>query len=338
MPADELHRFAPNAGRPVFPEFLMDPKQLANSHPGDQAVSSTLMRWVGNTPLLSLDRLSADLPPGVRLMAKAEWFNPGGSVKDRPAVGILQGALASGRVSPETVLLDSTSGNMGIAYATYGAALGLRLHLAIPSNASRERLRILRALGAELTLTDPTEGTEGARVVAAELAATYPARYLYLDQYSNPANWQAHYATTGPELLKQTKGKITHFVAGLGTTGTMTGVGRYLRARIPGLACISVQPDGPLHGLEGLKHLASSNVPLIFDERVPTDSRSVSTEAAFAMARRLAREEGMLVGVSAAAAAVAALQVAAKLEQGLVVTLFPDSGWKYLDAPFWSEP
>ncbi len=315
----------------------MNATQYVESHFPAPAAPAQLTRWVGNTPLLPLDRLGAELAPGVRVMAKAEWFNPGGSVKDRPAVAILQAAMASNRITDETVLLDSTSGNMGIAYATYGAALGLRLHLAIPSNASRERLQILRAFSVELTLTDPTEGTEGARAVAAELATANPGRYLYLDQYSNPANWRAHFETTGPELLQQTKGEITHFVAGLGTTGTMTGTGRYLREHVPGIACISVQPDGPLHGLEGLKHLASSRVPSIFDEGVPTQHVAVSTEAAYAMARRLAREEGLLVGVSAAAAAVAAFQVAERLERGLVAAVFPDSGWKYLDAPFWSE-
>ncbi len=316
----------------------MNEKLHTASPSSSLAAPSQLTRWVGNTPLLPLDRVGAELSPGVRLLAKAEWFNPGGSVKDRPAVAILQAAIASGRIMAETVLLDSTSGNMGIAYATYGAALGLRLHLAIPSNASRERLQILRALGVELTLTDPTEGTEGARAVAAEMAAAHPGRYLYLDQYSNPANWRAHYETTGPELLRQTKGEISHFVAGLGTTGTMTGAGRFLRENVPDIACISLQPDGPLHGLEGLKHLASSHVPSIFDESVPTDSLMVSTEAAYAMARRLARQEGLLVGVSSAAAAVAALQVAESLTRGVVVALFPDSGWKYLEAPFWSEP
>jgi S-sulfo-L-cysteine synthase (O-acetyl-L-serine-dependent) len=304
----------------------------------DPTAVSHLTRWVGNTPLLTLERIGAELPPRVRLMAKAEWFNPGGSVKDRPAVAILQAAQASGQVKPDTVLLDSTSGNMGIAYATFGAALGLRLHLAIPANASPERLRILRALGVDLTLTDPTEGSEGARRVAAEMADAIPGRYLYLDQYSNPANPLSHYRTTGPEMLQQTRGEITHFVAGLGTTGTMTGAGRFLREHLPRIACVAVQPDGPLHGLEGLKHLPTTQVPSIFDDRVPTETRAVSTESAYAMARRLAREEGLLVGVSAAAAAEAALQIARRLEHGLVVALFPDSGWKYLDSPFWSEP
>jgi cysteine synthase B len=313
--------------------FAKAPETARPAHP----VKSPLTRWVGNTPLLPLDRLGADLAPGVRLLGKAEWFNPGGSVKDRPAAAILQSAIDSGRIGPDTVLLDSTSGNMGIAYATYGAALGLRLHLAIPSNASRERLQILRALGVELTLTDPTEGTEGARSVAAEMAAAHPQRYLYLDQYSNPANWQAHYQSTGPELMKQTNGGITHFIAGLGTTGTMTGAGRYLRENLPSIACISVQPDGPLHGLEGLKHLPSSQVPSIFDERVPTDILTIPTEAAYAMARRLAREEGLLVGISAAAAVAAAVQIAEPLEEGVLVAILPDSGWKYLDAPFWSQ-
>lgn len=316
----------------------MSPTQALELLQPAQAAPAQLTRWVGNTPLLPLERLGAHLPPQLRLMAKAEWFNPGGSVKDRPAVAILQAAMGSGQVTVDKILLDSTSGNMGIAYATYGAALGLRLHLTIPSNASRERLQILRALGVELTLTDPTDGTEGARQVAADMADRSPDRYLYLDQYSNPANWLSHYQTTGPELIRQTNGQITHFVAGLGTTGTMTGTGRHLRQALPHVACISVQPDGPLHGLEGLKHLPSSDVPSIFDESVPTRTLAISTEAAYAMARRLARQEGLLVGVSAAAAAVAALQVCEALDEGTVVALFPDAGWKYLDAPFWSAP
>ncbi len=315
----------------------MHPTPVYDTPMAGQAMpTSPLTRWVGNTPLIPLERLSARLPPHVRLLAKAEWFNPGGSVKDRPAVSILEDALASGRLSEGQTLLDSTSGNMGIAYATYAAALGLRVHLAIPANASKERFQVLRALGAELTTTDPTEGTEGARLVAAEMAERSPEQYVYLDQYSNPANWRAHYHGTGPEIVRQTDGRLTHFVAGLGTTGTMTGVGRYLRQALPQVECISVQPDGPLHGLEGLKHLASSHIPLIFDDTIPHRTIQVSTESAYAMTRRLAREEGLLVGVSAAAAAVAALDICESIEQGTVVALFPDAGWKYLDAPFWS--
>jgi len=297
-----------------------------------------LLALIGNTPLLRLRRVTAHLNPLVRVLAKAEWFNPGGSVKDRPAAAILQQALAAGDLTPERVLLDSTSGNMGIAYATLASALGLRVCLAVPSNASPERLAILRAHGVELHLTDPTEGTDGAREVAAQLAQSGPRRYFFADQYRNPANWQAHFATTGPEILKQTRGEVTHFVAGLGTTGTMTGAGRYLRAHAPSVRLVAVQPDGPMHGLEGLKHLPTAHVPEIYDPSVPDEIVTVDTESAYAMARRLARSEGLLVGVSAAAAVDAALRVAERLDQGTVVALLPDSGLKYLGGAFWSRP
>jgi cysteine synthase B len=227
---------------------------------------------------------------------------------------------------------------MGIAYSTLAAPLGLPVHMAVPANASAERLAILRALGAQLTLTDPTEGSDGARRVAAQMAAEHPATFYYADQYDHPANWESHFGTTGPELLAQTNGRMTHFVAGLGTTGTVTGVGRYLRQHAPLVRVVGVQPATPLHGLEGLKHLATSPVPGIFDPSVVAEMIAVETEEAYAMARRLARQAGLLVGVSAAAAAVAALRVAADLERGLIVVLFPDSGLKYLGHEFWSAP
>ncbi len=292
---------------------------------------------VGNTPLLRLRHVTRDLPPTVEVYAKAEWYNPGGSVKDRPASAILRRALLEGELGDGHILLDSTSGNMGIAYATLGAALGIQVHLTVPANASRPRLTILRALGAQLTLTDPLEGSDGARRVARALATEHPHRYYYADQYSNEANWKAHYHTTGPEILAQTGGRVTHFVAGLGTTGTLVGSGRFLKEHIPGLRLVAVQPDAPLHGLEGLKHIPTSDVPSIFDPGLPDETIPVSTEQAYAMAVRLAREEGLLVGTSAAAAAVVALQVAARLEAGVVVTLFPDSAMKYLDEPLWRE-
>jgi cysteine synthase B len=227
---------------------------------------------------------------------------------------------------------------MGIAYATLAAPLGLPIHLAIPANASPERLMILKALGASLTLTDPTEGSDGAREVAAQLAAEKPERFLYADQYSHPANWQAHYHTTGPEVIRQSGGRVTHFVAGLGTTGTITGTGRFLKRHSPAIRVVGVQPATPLHGLEGLKHLATSPVPSIYDPTVADVMIAVETEEAYAMARRLAREEGLLVGVSAAAAAVAALRIADGLKRAVVVVLFPDSGLKYLGQEFWSRP
>jgi len=295
-----------------------------------------LQAAVGNTPLLPLRRL-ARLSPGVQVYAKAEWFNPGGSVKDRPALNILRMALAEGRLSAGQRLLDSTSGNMGIAYATFGAALGIPVTLAIPSNASPERLAILRALGAELVLTDPLEGSDGALRVARWMAAEAPERYCYADQYNNPANWQAHYLTTGPEIVQQTGGGLTHFVAGLGTSGTLMGTGRYLRQRNPAIQIVAFQPDGAFHGLEGLKHMPTAIQPGIFDPTLPDRTLEISTEAAYEMTLRLARQEGLFVGISSGAAAVAALQVAAELETGLVVTLFPDAGYKYLSEKFWER-
>jgi cysteine synthase B len=269
------------------------------------------------------------------VLGKAEWYNPSGSVKDRPAASILREALRDGALQPEQILLDSTSGNMGIAYATFGASLGLRMNLVIPANASRERFQILQALGVELTISDPAEGSEGARQVASDMAASQPDRFFYLNQYDNPANWQAHFETTGPELLQQTQGRITHFVAGLGTSGTLVGVGRYFRQSAPGVACIAVQPDGPLHGLEGLKHLATSDVPGIYDPDIPARTMAIATETAYATARSLAKAEGLLVGPSAAAAIAAALELGRTLSQATIVALLPDSAWKYLDSPVW---
>ncbi len=299
-------------------------------------VPTGLLGRVGGTPLIRLQRLTAGLPPGVELFAKAEWMNPSGSVKDRPAAWILKRALDDGGLSDGRILLDSTSGNMGIAYASFAAGLGVRVHLALPANAGPERIAILRALGADLTLTDPTEGSDGARTVAAEMAAEDPSRFFYADQYSHPANWQAHFHTTGPEIVAQTQGRVTHFVAGLGTTGTITGAGRYLRDAVPAVRIVGVQPATPMHGLEGLKHLATSPVPAIFDPTVVDEMIEVETEQAYEMARRIAREEGLLVGVSAAAAAAASLELARRLEQAVVVAVFPDSGLKYLGHDFWS--
>jgi cysteine synthase B len=285
---------------------------------------------VGNTPLIQLWRVTAGISINVKVFAKAEWFNPSGSVKDRPALNILRTALAEGKLAPGKRLLDSTSGNMGIAYAILGKALGVPVTLAIPVNASSERLTVLRALGAELVLTDPLEGSDGATRVARQMAAEHPERYFYANQYDNPANWQSHYYSTGPEILQQTNCRLTHFVAGLGTTGTLTGVGRYLRQYNPDIQLVAVQPDAAFHGLEGLKHLATAIQPGIYDPGLPNRTVQVSTESAHGMVRRLAREEGLFVGVSSGAAAVAALQVAAELEEGVIVALFPDAGYKYL--------
>jgi len=286
---------------------------------------------VGNTPLLPLNKLSSH----VKVSAKAEWFNPGGSVKDRPALNIIQAALAAGELPPGRRLLDSTSGNMGIAYATLGVPLGIQVTLAIPSNASQERMTILKALGADLVLTDPLEGSDGAIEVAIDMASQHPDLYFYADQYNNPANWQAHYLSTGPEIIEQSIGQVTHFVAGLGTSGTLMGVGRYLRQYNPNIKLVGVQPDAAFHGLEGLKHMPTAIVPGIYEPSFLDQVIEVSTESAYEMTLRLAREEGLFVGVSSGAAAIAALQVAENLDQGSVVTVFPDAGYKYLSEKFW---
>jgi len=311
--------------------ILVDPKVTLKAPPRLGLESA-----VGNTPLLPLHRL-ASLPLEVQVYAKAEWFNPGGSVKDRPALNILRNALAEGRLSGGKRLLDSTSGNMGIAYATFGAAMDIPVTLAIPANASPERLLILRALGAELILTDPLEGSDGAIRVARQMAAERPQHFFYADQYNNPANWQAHYLTTGPEIVQQTGGQLTHFVAGLGTSGSLMGIGRYLRQYDSAIQLIAVQPDAPFHGLEGLKHMPSAIQPGIFDPTLPDRTLEVSTEAAHEMVLRLARQEGLFAGVSSGAAVAAALQVAAELDKGVVVTLLPDAGVKYLSEKFWER-
>ena len=298
----------------------------------------SLAYHVGNTPLLPLRRVTSNLSQRTRVFAKAEWFNPGGSVKDRPALNIIQSAILNGDLENGKRLLDSTSGNMGISYATFGAALGIPVTLALPANASPERISILKALGAELILTDPLEGSDGAILKARELAAEFPDKYWYANQYSNEANWQAHYVSTGPEIVRQTNGQITHFVAGLGTSGTFTGTSRYLNDQLPHVKTIAFQPNAPFHGLEGLKHMPTSIKPGIYDEALAGNPLEVQTEAAHEMVIRLAREEGLFVGISSAAAAVAALQVASELEEGVVVTVFPDAGYKYLsDKKLWER-
>jgi cysteine synthase B len=293
---------------------------------------------VGNTPIIPLDRIfDGRIPEGVRILAKAEWFNPSGSVKDRPAASILEQALMNGHLTGDRVFLDSTSGNMGISYATLGAALGIPIHLAIPENATPERLTILRAYGVRLTLTDPLEGSEGAHEAALEMASLHPERYFYADQYSNPANWQAHFNTTGPELFEQTHGEITHFVAGMGTTGTITGTGRYLKECDASIQIVGVQPDSPFHGLEGLKHLPTEGSPEIYDPSVVDEIRLIGTEPSYDMLMQLTTKEGLFVGVSAAAAVLAAYQLATELTCGSIVVLLPDSGMKYLSQPFWRQ-
>jgi cysteine synthase B len=285
---------------------------------------------VGNTPLLKLRHITQGLSPRVEVYAKAEWFNPGGSIKDRPALNILRNALEHGLLADGKRLLDSTSGNMGISYATFGAVLGVPVTLVLPSNASPERLAILRALDAELILTDPLEGSDGALRIARKMAVENPQRYFYANQYDNPANWQAHYYTTGPEIIHGTDGRITHFIAGLGTSGTLMGVGRYLREYNPEIQLIAVQPDTAFHGLEGLKHMPSAIKPKIFQPDLPDRITEIETEDAYEMVRRLTREEGLFTGISSGAAAAAAFKVASELDEGIVVTVFPDAGYKYL--------
>ena len=301
-----------------------------------KAIEDGLEARVGNTPLLPLRRVTSGLPRQIQVFAKAEWFNPGGSVKDRPALNIIRTAIANGDLISGKRLLDSTSGNMGISYATFGAAMGIPVTLCLPANASPERITILRVLGAEVILTDPSEGSDGAIRVARQMAAEKPDTYWYANQYNNDANWQAHYLTTGPEILAQTNGQVTHFVAGLGTSGTLMGTGRYLREQLTNVKIIAAQPDAPFHGLEGLKHMPSAIQPGIFDPAFADETVEVQTEAAHEMVRRLAREEGLFVGISSGAAMVAAMQVASRIKEGVIVTLFPDAGYKYLsDKALW---
>ncbi|GBC94576.1 Cysteine synthase [bacterium HR16] len=292
---------------------------------------------IGNTPLIRLRRVTEHLAPAVEVYVKAEWFNPGGSVKDRPAWNMIRVAEAQGLLTPDKIIIDATSGNTGIAYAMIGAARGYRVQLCLPANANAERKRMLRAFGAELILTDPREQTDGAIRKVQEIVSADPDRYFYPDQYNNPANWQAHYYGTGVEIWEQTSGRVTHFVAGMGTTGTLMGTGRRLKEYNPHVQLIAVQPDGPFHGLEGLKHLQTALVPGIYDPAVPDEIVEISTESAHAMARRLAREEGLFVGISAAAAICVALQTAERLSSGVVVAIAPDGGSRYITDPLWEE-
>src|SRR4051812_36994056 len=299
-----------------------------------------LLDLVGNTPLLRLERVAERLP-GIELLGKAEWANPGGSVKDRAASAIVKAAIASGELATGKRLLDSTSGNTGIAYAMIGAALGFSVTLCVPSNVSPERKRILNAYGAEIIYTDPAEGSDGAMLKARELAAAEPDKYFYADQYSNDNNWLAHYHGTANEIWKQTEGRVTHFVSMLGTTGTFVGVTRRLKEMDPRVQCISLQPDSPFHGIEGGKHLLSAIVPEIYDPLLGDGNLEISTEAAYDMCKRLAREEGLLVGISAAAAVVGCLEIAKQCaerrEEAVIVTVLCDNADKYLSERFWQE-
>jgi S-sulfo-L-cysteine synthase (O-acetyl-L-serine-dependent) len=304
-----------------------------------QQAGATLEAQIGNTPLIGFRRVTAHLPANVNVYAKAEWTNPGGSVKDRAALNIIRTAERDGKLAPGTTLVDSTSGNTGIAYAMLGAARGLRVKLFLPANASAERITILNAYGVDLVLTDPLDGSDGAIRAVRELVAHDPDGYFYADQYNNPANWQAHYLTTAPEIWEQTEGTVTHFIAGLGTSGTLMGTGRRLKEYNAEVQIISLQPDSPFHGLEGLKHMPTAIKPGIYNDGLADLNLGISTEETYTMAHRLAREEGLLVGISAASALVGALKVAeAAAERGeaaTIVTLFPDNAYKYLSHAPW---
>ena len=295
-----------------------------------------MLDLIGNTSLIRLGRIRPQ-SPDVEVYAKAEWENPGGSVKDRPAFNIIREAEAAGLMSADKILIDSTSGNTGIAFAMIGAAKNYRVKLCMPSNVSTERKRILKAYGAEIDYTDPMEGSDGAIRRVREVVKQNPGIYFYANQYDNPANWGAHYRSTAPEIFEQTEGRVTHFVAGLGTSGTFIGTARKLKELDPKIQCLSFQPDSPFHGLEGMKHMPTALKPGIYDTSVADENLEIATEDAHIMTLRLAREEGLLVGVSAGAAMVAALKVANRLIRGVVVTIFPDSGDKYLSERFWDE-
>jgi S-sulfo-L-cysteine synthase (O-acetyl-L-serine-dependent) len=302
--------------------------------------SASILSQIGGTPLVRLQRIPAALP-GIEIYCKAEYFNPGGSVKDRPAMNMILEGEKCGKLDAGRSILDATSGNTGIAYAMIGAARGYKVKLCLPSNASHERKRILKAYGAEIVFTDPGEGSDGAIRKCREIFATDPDRYFYPDQYNNPANWQAHFETTSPEIIEQTGGRITHFVTGLGTSGTFTGVSRRMRRDMPAVKCYSAQPASGFHGLEGLKHMPSSIVPGIYDPSLADGNLWVETEDAQRMVRRMAREEGLLVGVSSGGNVSAALNVgrdlAARGESGVIVTVLCDSADKYLSEHFWDE-
>ena len=292
---------------------------------------------IGNTPLVRLHRIEQDAP-GVEIYGKAEFFNPGGSVKDRPALNMILEGEKSGKLTPGKIILDATSGNTGIAYAMIGAARGYKVRLCLPRNVSPERKKILSAYGAEIIYTPPAEQSDGAIRMVKTLYAENPDLYFYPDQYGNNANWQAHYQTTGPEIWRQTDERITHFVAGLGTTGTMMGTGRFLKSVAPGVKLVAMQPDSPFNGLEGLKHLETAIVPPIYDPTLADENVECRTEDAYVMVKRLAREEGLLVGISAGGNVHSALQVAKKSPPGsVIVTILCDSADRYLSERFWNE-
>ena len=296
---------------------------------------ASLLDLIGNTPLIKLANMVEN--PRVEIYGKAEWANPGGSVKDRPALNMILEGERTGALTRDKTIIDATSGNTGIAYAMVAAARGYRVKLCLPKNASEERKRILEAYGAELVLTDPLAGSDGAILAVREIVAADPDKYFYPDQYNNPANWRAHYETTGVEIFEQTAGRVTHFVAGLGTSGTFIGTGRRLRELKPGVKLISMQPDSPFHGLEGMKHMETAIVPGIYDPTIADEQLEVSTEDAHDMVKRLARREGWFVGISSGANVVAAMTVAERIDEGVIVTILCDDASKYLSEKFWNE-
>src|SRR3984893_11829033 len=306
-----------------------------------ETLGHSLIERIVNTPLLRLDAVTTDLP-GVALLGKAEWYNPGGSVKDRAAANIVAEARRNGRLGPGKILLDATSGNTGIAYAMLGAAEGFPVTLCMPENVSRERKQILQGYGANILYTDPADGSDGAIRMARELARNHPDQYFYADQYSNEANWKAHYHGTANEIWQQTQGRVTHFVSMLGTSGTFVGTTRRLKELNPAVQCISLQPDSSFHGIEGAKHMATAIVPKIYDASLADQDLEISTEDSYAMARQMSRKAGLLVGISAAAAVVGCLKIARDLnlknrEEAVIVTILCDSGDKYLSERFWNE-
>ena len=309
--------------------------------PLGETLGHSLIERIGNTPLLRLDALTRELP-GVALLGKAEWYNPGGSVKDRAASNIVIEGRRTGLLRPGKILLDATSGNTGIAYAMLGAAEGFPVTLCMPENVSRERKQILHGYGANILYTDPADGSDGAIRMARELASKHPDQYFYADQYSNDANWKAHYTGTANEIWQQTQGRVTHFVSMLGTSGTFVGTTRRLKELNPSVQCVSLQPDSSFHGIEGAKHMASAIVPKIYDENLADQNLEIATEDAYAMARQLSRGAGLLVGISAAAAVVGSLKIARdvslkKNQEAVIVTILCDSGDKYLSERFWTE-
>lgn len=323
------------SNRSFSPTYLAPPPAKAAFGTAGRSV----LELIGNTPLLRLSRVAPEFT-NVQFCAKAEWCNPGGSVKDRAALSMIQAGLAGGTLRSGKTIIDATSGNTGISYATIGAALGYPVKLCLPDSASQERKRILAALGAELVITPGDEGTDGAIRRVHEIVAAAPDRYFYPDQYSNPANWRAHYRTTAKEIWEQTSGRITHFVAALGTSGTFVGTSRRLKELNPAIRCTSLQPDAPFHGLEGWKHMDTAIRPAIYDDAIADENIEIGTEEAYRMVKRLAREEGLLVSPSAAAAFLGCLQIAKTIapdEHAVIVTVFADSASKYLTERFWDE-